>query len=136
VFRSLRPKGPIDSPEEITGAALEGLVLQHLRAWIDYSDADASLYFWRNRSGNEVDFIIYGDHLFVAIEVKTSQRVKAEHLRGLATFRKDYPECTPLLLYMGTQRLSVNEIPCIPCSDFLPALVPGKTFPFVPPQGT
>lgn len=33
VFRSIRPKGPLDSPDEINGAALEGLVFQHLRAW-------------------------------------------------------------------------------------------------------
>jgi len=37
VFRSLRPGGPLDRPEEIEGAALEGLVAQHLRAWIAYS---------------------------------------------------------------------------------------------------
>ena len=32
VFRSLRPKGPLDRPEEMEGQALEGLVAQHLRA--------------------------------------------------------------------------------------------------------
>ena len=37
VFRSIRPKGPLDRPAEIDGAALEGLVFQHLRAWNDYS---------------------------------------------------------------------------------------------------
>src|SRR5438067_13671054 len=36
VFRSLRPKGPLDRPEEIDGPALEGLVAQHLRAWLAY----------------------------------------------------------------------------------------------------
>ena len=34
VFRSIRPAGPLDAPQEIDGAALEGLVAQHLRAWI------------------------------------------------------------------------------------------------------
>ena len=34
VFRGLRPAGPLDRPEEIAGAALEGLVAQHLRAWL------------------------------------------------------------------------------------------------------
>jgi hypothetical protein len=29
VFRSLRPRGPLDAPEEIEGMALEGLVAQH-----------------------------------------------------------------------------------------------------------
>ena len=32
VFRSLRPAGPLDQPQEIMGAALEGLVAQHLLA--------------------------------------------------------------------------------------------------------
>src|SRR5881227_1622398 len=36
VYRSLRPAGPLDRPEEIEGAVLEGLVAQHLRAWIAY----------------------------------------------------------------------------------------------------
>lgn len=31
IFRSVRPKGPLDSPEGIGGACLEGLVAQHLR---------------------------------------------------------------------------------------------------------
>lgn len=32
VFRSLRPKGPLDRPADMDGQALEGLVMQHLRA--------------------------------------------------------------------------------------------------------
>jgi len=59
VYQVLRPKGPLDRPEEINGAGLEGLVAQHLRAWCDYSLKQSSLYFWRTRSGLEVDFIIY-----------------------------------------------------------------------------
>ena len=39
VFRSVRPSGPLDRPEEIAGAALEGLIAQHLRAWIDYTNS-------------------------------------------------------------------------------------------------
>lgn len=130
VFHSLRPKGPIDSEEEIYGAALEGLVLQHLRAWIDYSDVDASVYFWRNRSGSEVDFVIYGENIFVALEIKASQRIKTEYLRGLSSFMKDYPECLPMILYRGTRQLSIKGIQCIPCKDFLSMLIPGNGFPF------
>ena len=50
VFRSLWPKGPLNRPEEINGAALEGLVFQHLRAWSDYSSDEVKLYYWRTRS--------------------------------------------------------------------------------------
>ena len=34
---------------------------QHLRAWIDTSRLDASLSYWRTKSGNEVDFVVYGE---------------------------------------------------------------------------
>ena len=60
VFRSLRPAGLLDAGAEIDGAALEGLVLQHLRAWIGYGNADCRVFFWRTRGGSEVDFVLYG----------------------------------------------------------------------------
>jgi len=83
VFVSLRPSGPLDTPQEIEGAALEGLVAQHLRAWIAYRGERADIFFWRTKSGNEVDFVLYGDNVFYAIEVKNSRNVHSKMLRGL-----------------------------------------------------
>lgn len=128
VYRSLRPRGPLDNTQEISGAGLEGLILQHLRAWIEYGGLDASVSFWHTRAGLEVDFVIYGEALFYAIEVKMASRVKSEHLRGLKAFKADYPQCTPLLLYMGSERLRIDDIDCIGCTEFLKGLVPGKAF--------
>jgi predicted AAA+ superfamily ATPase len=56
VYRSLRPRGPLDRAEEIDGGAFEGLVAQHLMAWIAYARRDCTLYFWRTRAGVEVRF--------------------------------------------------------------------------------
>ena len=61
VFQSLRPRGPLDSPEEIAGAALEGLVAQHLRAWIAYDGMNVNMFYWRTLSGTEIDFILTGN---------------------------------------------------------------------------
>ena len=77
VFRSLRPRGPLDRPEEIGGAALEGLVAQHLRAWIEYSGSRFELFFWRTRAGSEVDFVVYGPDGFWAVEVKNTRQARA-----------------------------------------------------------
>ena len=60
IFQALRPRGPLDRPEEIHGAGLEGLVAQHLRAWNGYSREKYELAFWRTRSQLEVDFVVYG----------------------------------------------------------------------------
>jgi predicted AAA+ superfamily ATPase len=124
VYRSLRPAGPLDRPEEIEGMALEGLVAQHLRAWIAYRADGAGLYYWRTKSGAEVDFVVYGPEVFCAIEVKRAARVRGADLRALRAFREDYPEAAVALLYLGNERLSIDGIPCIPCEEFLAGLHP------------
>jgi len=126
VFRSLRPTGPLDSPQEIDGAGLEGLVAQHLRAWIAYSTKTCSLSYWRTKSGVEVDFILYGQDTFWAIEVKNSDKINIKMLKGLTAFQEDYPEAKALLLYRGNERLLINSILCLPCEEFLRGLIPGQ----------
>ncbi len=131
VFRALRPKGPLDRPEEIDGAALEGLVAQHLRAWIAYRGNDAELFFWRTRSGVEVDFIVYGKAGFWAIEVKNTARVHAADLRGLEAFVSDYPQAEALLLYRGTRRERRGGIWILPVEEFLRDLRPAASIQLV-----
>lgn len=126
VFRSLRPSGPLDRPEEIEGAALEGLVAQHLRAWIAYSEAEVDLFTWRTRSGVEVDFVLYGPDGFWAVEVKSSGRVRPADLRGLRSFMDDYPQARALLLYRGERRLLKGDVLCLPVESFLAELRPGE----------
>lgn len=129
VFRSLRPSGPLDRSEEADGAALEGLVAQHLRAWLAYSGAQMKLRTWRTRAGVEVDFVLYGDDGFWAIEVKNARTVRPEDLRGIKAFREDYPEATTLLLYRGQRRLKKENTVCIPVEDFLADLDPERSLP-------
>lgn len=129
VFRSLRPRGPLDRPEEIEGAALEGLVAQHLRAWLAYRGNDAELFFWRTRSGVEVDFVVYGEAAFSAIEVKNTSRVRTEDLRGLKAFGADYPEADQILLYRGKDRERRGSIWILPVDDFLRSLDPTRSLP-------
>ncbi|GMU51861.1 MAG: hypothetical protein AMXMBFR33_10070 [Candidatus Xenobia bacterium] len=125
VFQSLRPRGPLDSEQELGGAALEGLVAQHLRAWNDLSGGESSLSFWRTRAGNEVDFVLYGPSGFWAIEVKQGRAVHPSDLSGLRAFRQDYPEAEALLLYGGQDRQRVQDVLCLPVGDFLSGLRPG-----------
>lgn len=129
VYRAIRPRGPLDRAEEIEGAALEGLVLQHLRAWRDYSGHRVSLHFWRTRSGSEVDFIVYGDEDLVAIEVKNSARVSRSDLASLRAFAADYPESRGLLLHRGADQYLMDGILCAPCERFLAALRPDQPLP-------
>lgn len=124
VFRSLRPAGPLDRPEEIQGAALEGLVAQHLIAWNAYRGEKNKLYYWRTRSGVEVDFIVYGEEVFWAIEVKNTSRIRKGDLNSLRAFKEEYPRCKTFLLYRGKERILREGVLCMPCKDFLIKLNP------------
>lgn len=129
VFRSFRPKGLLDSPDEIGGASMEGLVAQHLRAWIAYSKGDRALHFWQTRAGLEVDFVVYGEDTFLAIEVKRFRKVSRKDVRPLLAFLEDCPQVKACLLYGGKERLKVNGVLCLPCEEFLRGLVPDSPAP-------
>ncbi len=124
VFRALRKMGPGDSASDIDGPALEGLVFQHLRAWVHYTKGRHDLHFWRTKAGLEVDFIIYGEMGCYAIEVKNSRIVSPEDVRGLHHFIEDYPEAKPLLLYRGTSPIQYKNVLCLPVEQFLRQLQP------------
>ncbi len=126
VFRSLRPSGPLDRPEEIAGPALEGLVAQHLRAWLAYSTADGKLYYWRTRTGAEVDFVLYGSLGIWGIDVMNADRIRPADLRGLGAFGEEYPEARRVLLYRGEHRLVRNGVLCVPVEAFLTHLNPAR----------
>ena len=122
VFNALRPKGPFDRPAETGGAILEGMVYHHLAAWIEYNQMNAEIYFWRTKSGNEFDFVVYGESLFWAVEVKHAKSIRKKDLNGLKSFREDYPEAKTALLYLGSERLLIDDVFCLPCEDFLKSL--------------
>lgn len=126
VFRTLRPRGPLDSPEEIDGAALEGLVAQHLMSWNDYGTEKHDIGFWRTRSGLEVDFVVHGPQGFWAIEVKNSKRIFPSDVKPLEAFLLDYPMAKGILLYRGDERIMQNQVLCIPVDEFLKGVVPNQ----------
>jgi uncharacterized protein len=128
VFRANRPAGPLDTTTELDGAAIEGLIAQHLHVWCSYSKGKHSLHYWQTRSRTEVDFVIYGEFGIYAIEVKNSRRVDSSDLTALRHFAEDYPQSQRYLLYRGEDRIKRDGVLCIPCEEFLLALRP-DSFP-------
>jgi predicted AAA+ superfamily ATPase len=124
VFRANRPAGPLDSSTEMDGAALEGLVAQHLRAWCNHSGGKHTLHYWQTRSRLEVDFVVYGETGLYAIEVKNARRVDGSDLTALRHFAEDYPQSRRYLLYRGADRLNRDGVLCMPVEEFLLALKP------------
>jgi len=114
VYRSIRPRGPLDTPELIDGASLETLVFQNLQAYIDNHRRNYAIHYWRTTAGKEVDFILYGEDGLVSIEVKRSRTVTSRDLSGLRTFREDYPSTQSILLYGGDKHLQIDGVRVLP----------------------
>jgi uncharacterized protein len=119
LYRRLRQRGPLDIESEITGPALEGLVGQNLRAYVDFMFPDTRMFFWRSSAGNEVDFVLYGGNLFQAIEVKNTKVVRPGDYNGLTSFGDDYPEASLILLYRGNVVMKHKNIFVVPVDLFL-----------------
>ena len=117
VFQAIRPRGPLDAPEQIHGAALETLFLQQVRALNDYRDLGYRLHYWRTAAGDEVDFVLYGERGLRAFEVKMAQRIGPDDLRGLLRFRADFPQAKAHLLYLGNRRWHDRGVEILPFTD-------------------
>lgn len=122
VYRTIRPQGPLDAPEEIGGIALETLFYQNLIAVNNYFDAGFELFFWRTKTGLEVDFIAYGKKGLFAFEVKRGTKHKPSDLKGLLEFQKLFP-MAKLFLLNGSKRASKEkEVHIIPFEKALKTL--------------
>ena len=122
VFRTIRPKGPLDRPEEIDGAALETLIFQEVRAINENYRMGYNLYYWRSSNKQEVDFVLYGEKGLIAIEVKRTSTVRPREMSGLKAFLRDYPMAKPYLFYGGAYHRYENEIELIPLEKAIKTL--------------
>jgi uncharacterized protein len=119
VYRAIRPAGPLDSTQEIDGHALETLFLQEIKAINDYFDFKYDIYYWRTRTQEEVDFVLYGKRGLQAIEIKRKSHLTTKDLKGLQLFAADYPMAKLYLLYGGTRAYHEKNIYVIPFVQFL-----------------
>ncbi len=119
IYRTLRPSGPLDAPEEIEGLALETLVFQELKAVNDCLKLGYDLYYWHTANQVEVDFILYGSRGLKAFEVKRTSRISESMLRGLRIFQKDYPSAKSYFIYGGKRRFYEGNITILPIEEAL-----------------
>ncbi|MBI5418273.1 ATP-binding protein [Candidatus Poribacteria bacterium] len=119
IYRTIRPMGPLDMPEEAQGIALETLLFQELMAVNDYFNLGYKIYYWRTSSNEEVDFVLYGERGIKAFEIKRTGKISSSMLNGLKSFLKDYPQAKAYFIYGGERRMFEGNIEIISINNTL-----------------
>jgi len=119
VYRTVRPMGPLDAPEEVDGIALETLFLQELMALNSAMDLGYKIFYWRTSNGREVDFVLYGPKGLLSFEIKRTSRITSTMLGGLKSFLADYPMAKAYFVYMGNRRMYEDKIGIVPVLESL-----------------
>lgn len=89
-----------------SGALWENFVISQWQKWRDWHRPSATLWYWRDQSGNEVDLLIESDGKLAAIECKVSERPSSRDLRGLTRLEEFYgSEAIALAFIACTTRL-------------------------------
>lgn len=70
------------------GFWLEQTVFQSLQSWRSLDPARRRIYYWRDRAGNEVDFLLEDGDRLAALEIKCSTRASADDASGILALRK------------------------------------------------
>ncbi len=119
VYRTLRPMGPLDRPEEAEGISMETLFFQEIKAVNESLDLGYSIYYWHTSNNMEVDFVLYGERGIKAFEVKRTGKVSGPMLSGLKSFLRDYPMAKAYLVYGGDKYMRDGDIEIMPITNLL-----------------
>jgi predicted AAA+ superfamily ATPase len=122
LYRTLRPQGPLDKPEEIEGAAFETLLFQELNALNDALGLEYKIFYWKTSTGLEVDFVLYGKRGVRAFEIKRIGKPSLSAFKGLKAFLADYPSSRAYFIYGGERRMREGKIEIIPIKQALKEL--------------
>jgi predicted AAA+ superfamily ATPase len=97
-------------PEE-RGALFEGFVATLLKAYKDYYDLFDEFCYWSPASSHmtEVDFLLKRENSYIAIEVKTSQRIHNDHLKGLRAISELKGLKRKIIIYPGERKMQTED---------------------------
>jgi uncharacterized protein len=84
-----------------TGALFENYVVSQWLRWRDWSEPSATLWYWRDQPGNEVDLLVEWNGKLHAIECKLAEKPRRRDLRGLRRLTAFYGEETVARCYVA-----------------------------------
>lgn len=113
---------------ESAGKSFEHFILMELIAYLSFHRKREKISYWRTKTGYEVDFIV-GES--IAIEVKISQEVHAQDMKGLLAFCEEHPTIRAFVVSQDIKKRKMElvkgqSIMIMPWRDFLTDLWNGS----------
>ncbi len=115
--------GPVAIEER--GVLLEGWIAMLLRFYGEHFQLFDEMYYWAPLEAKsiEVDFLLQRGREFIAIEVKSTDRLRPEHFRGLHAIGALKGVKRRVLVYSGKKLLKTEDgIDIFPLTNFLKLL--------------
>ncbi len=118
LVNSLINRFSINKKNESFGKAFENWIFHELNCCREYYQSFEKIFYWRLASGIEVDFII--DDMRIAIEAKSSEQIRSDHLKGLRKLTEGFKVKKKLIVCCEkTMRKTQDGILILPYKIFL-----------------
>lgn len=106
------------------GFWLEQTLFQTLQSWRALDPASRRIWYWRERSGREVDFVLERNGVLVALEVKASSQASGSDAAGIEAFRASLGKAARLrrgvVLHAGEPRRLADGVLALPWGWMVP----------------
>lgn len=98
----------------LRGPLFETLVVGECRKYLQQRGLSASMHFWRDTHGHEVDLLIdLGGGRLAALECKSGQTVAADWFAPIERWARDRPGAKPMIVYGGDADQPRSDIPVV-----------------------
>jgi predicted AAA+ superfamily ATPase len=111
------------------GKSFEHFIFMELVAYLGIERQRSKIQYWRTKTGLEVDFVL--GEAEVALEVKISEHVHQQDIKGLVAFCEEHPNAKAIVVSQDKhpRQMVINEqlsISVLPWAEFLQSLWQGK----------
>ena len=106
------------------GELFEAMIIQEVMRLNDYNQLDLKLSYWQTGNGHEVDLILSRglDQPLAAIKIKSAVTVNTKKLKGLHSFKKEYPEVPAYCFCQTPHPFTDDNISFLPWQEGLKKL--------------
>lgn len=105
------------------GRGFEHFVIAEIVRAADYARSDFRVFYLRTKDDAEIDLLVERPGRPPAlVEIKSTDRVEARHIRDVTRFLPDFPGATAICLSRDPLRRQIGEVLALPWQEGLAEL--------------